>query len=198
MIGPAVREARRLGHRWLVPEHLLLAVARGSSPAGEALREGGVGPEAVEARLELMHEDSSPEHRGVLSTPAWHEVNGFARGFAAAQGRELEPADGVVAFFWTQTIWPFPGADREQVIDRLGAHGVRLPNTPPPDLDTRRWGPDVRFPVEDLDVVLRELPRLLPDPTAIGFNSRGDTAWIRTLAGVDLPPLVERVLSEAR
>ncbi|MGE5134922.1 MAG: Clp protease N-terminal domain-containing protein [Gemmatimonadota bacterium] len=43
--------ARRLGHRYIGTEHLLLALAHSGQPAGEVLREHGVTPERVEQEL---------------------------------------------------------------------------------------------------------------------------------------------------
>ncbi len=47
----AQEHARRLGHRYIGTEHVLLAVAFGELPAGEVLREHGVTPQRVEEDL---------------------------------------------------------------------------------------------------------------------------------------------------
>ena len=47
----AQEHARRLGHRYIGCEHLLLAAASTGEPAGAALREHGVTPEAVETEI---------------------------------------------------------------------------------------------------------------------------------------------------
>jgi ATP-dependent Clp protease ATP-binding subunit ClpA len=47
----AQAHARRLGHRYIGCEHLLLAAASTGEPAAAALREHGVTPEAVEAEI---------------------------------------------------------------------------------------------------------------------------------------------------
>jgi ATP-dependent Clp protease ATP-binding subunit ClpA len=47
-------QARRLGHRWIGCEHLLLAVAATDDETGAVLRAAGVTPERVRAELQRM------------------------------------------------------------------------------------------------------------------------------------------------
>jgi len=51
VFATALEHAHRLGHRYLGTEHLLLAVASGSHPAGAILRDHGVTPERVEQEI---------------------------------------------------------------------------------------------------------------------------------------------------
>jgi ATP-dependent Clp protease ATP-binding subunit ClpA len=51
VVVQAQEHARRLGHNYIGCEHLLLAAASTSEPAGAALREHGVTPEGVEAEI---------------------------------------------------------------------------------------------------------------------------------------------------
>lgn len=51
VLGIAMAHAQRLGHRYLGGEHLLLAVASASQPAGSILRGHGVTPERVEQEI---------------------------------------------------------------------------------------------------------------------------------------------------
>jgi ATP-dependent Clp protease ATP-binding subunit ClpA len=51
VVAAAREHARRLGHRYVGCEHLLLAVAAAGQPAGAALRAQGVTPERVEAEI---------------------------------------------------------------------------------------------------------------------------------------------------
>ena len=51
IVVQAQENARRLGHGYIGCEHLLLAAASTGEPAGAALRERGVTPEAVEAEI---------------------------------------------------------------------------------------------------------------------------------------------------
>jgi ATP-dependent Clp protease ATP-binding subunit ClpA len=50
-VAGAQAHARRLGHRYIGCEHLLLAAASTGEPASAALRENGVTPQAVEAEI---------------------------------------------------------------------------------------------------------------------------------------------------
>ncbi|MDQ2876584.1 MAG: Clp protease, partial [Actinomycetota bacterium] len=47
----AQQHARRLGHRYIGPEHLLLALAGTGEPAGAVLRGYGITPEFVEEEI---------------------------------------------------------------------------------------------------------------------------------------------------
>jgi ATP-dependent Clp protease ATP-binding subunit ClpA len=51
MVVQAQHGARRLGHEYIVCEHLLLAAAAAAEPAGAVLREQGVTPERIEAEI---------------------------------------------------------------------------------------------------------------------------------------------------
>lgn len=51
VVVQAQEHARRLGHRYIGCEHLLLAAASTGAPASAVLREHGVTPEAVEAEV---------------------------------------------------------------------------------------------------------------------------------------------------
>jgi hypothetical protein len=51
IVVQAQTDARRLGHHYIGCEHLLLAVAATSEPAGAVLRDQGVTPERVEAEI---------------------------------------------------------------------------------------------------------------------------------------------------
>ncbi len=51
VVAQAQEHARRLGHRYIGCEHLLLAAASAAAPAAAALREHGVTPQAVDAEI---------------------------------------------------------------------------------------------------------------------------------------------------
>ena len=51
VVVQAQEDARRLGHRYIGCEHLLLAAAAAGEPAGAVLRDHGVTPERVEAEV---------------------------------------------------------------------------------------------------------------------------------------------------
>jgi len=61
----AEKDARRLGHHYIGCEHLLLAVAATSEPAGAVLRDHGVTPERIEAEiLRSIRRDQRFDQRG--------------------------------------------------------------------------------------------------------------------------------------
>ena len=89
-------EASRLGDDWCGAEHLLLALIRGDSSAGDAFRASGVTPERVEELIAKMRTKDRPRRSGVSSNPHWHQVTGRAAGLAAARGATaVEPIDTV-------------------------------------------------------------------------------------------------------
>jgi len=51
IVRHAVEHARRLGHRYVGPEHLLLAAVSTAPPAGEIMRAAGVTPDLVEEEM---------------------------------------------------------------------------------------------------------------------------------------------------
>ena len=51
VVVDAQQHARRLGHRYIGCEHLLLAIVGTEQPAGEVMREGGVTPDHVEQQI---------------------------------------------------------------------------------------------------------------------------------------------------
>jgi hypothetical protein len=51
LVVQAQEDARRLGHRYIGSEHLLLAAAATEEPAGVVLRQHGVTPERIEAEI---------------------------------------------------------------------------------------------------------------------------------------------------
>jgi ATP-dependent Clp protease ATP-binding subunit ClpA len=70
IVVQAYEHAIRLGHPCLGGEHLLLALAAASQPAGAVLREHGVTPERVEAEIVRLSGDAlfGDLDRGALAT----------------------------------------------------------------------------------------------------------------------------------
>ena len=195
----ASREAERLRHDFIVPLHLLCAIASDDSVAGTAAREAGVTRDKVESLLTAMAgADAGDEAAGVCTTPAWHGCEGFARGFAAGQGRTVTVADGLVAVLWTEHAWPWSDAPREAVRDALISRGISVPSGPLPPLWQPRWGERVDVPVADLRRVVAELPVMLPADATFCFNRDEDSAWVAATEGVDLQPILRRLLAAAR
>ena len=179
----AFREAERLGHHWIGPEHGLLAILRGDpeDPGRLGLEQAGMQTEMVERLLERMIASdprAAPEPaRGVSPNPAWYRVAGRAEGFGAGIGTgELRPVDLLLAVLW-DSQWHFrQEVAREAVTAALARLGVTLPPTPLPELDRQpRFTQHVEFPLSKLDRVIPLLVERHPPgsgPT-YGFNHDG-------------------------
>lgn len=83
VIVQAQHSARRLGHNYIGPEHLLLAAAALDEPASAVLREQGVTPERIEAQMASI---IGPGH----STQAIDPLHDLDRDALAAIGIDLD------------------------------------------------------------------------------------------------------------
>ena len=61
LLQRAARKARELGHSYVGSAHILLALCREPGPAGQVLRQLGVGPELTEALVQLLHGAGTPD-----------------------------------------------------------------------------------------------------------------------------------------
>src|SRR5688572_14787712 len=96
--------ARRLGHRWVGPEHgvIVIAAGAGDDPARRALEAAGFDGAAFEGRyVERVErhrvgigDDDRERGEGLSPNPAWYGIWGRAEGFAGALGSgTVRPAD---------------------------------------------------------------------------------------------------------
>lgn len=202
----AFKEAERLGHDVVGPEHGLLAILRGdpADPARLALEEVGLDTARVERRLTQMFGADPGAERdrrsGISPNPAWYRVIGRAEGFAAFGAGVVRPVDLLLALVWG--YWPFtdePAIAREAVVDALKRRGAtiapaRLPVLPRPPQFTQR----VDFPLDALPRVLALLAQRHPPgcgPT-YGFNHDGVArAWVNAEDGIDLQGVVDEALT---
>jgi hypothetical protein len=127
---------------------------------------------------------------------------GRSEGFAAAAGSRVEPEHVLLALLWdpqsVQTsLLRDVGTSRTEVYRTLGDLGVPVPPTDLPPTDDRPRGERVSFPYERFALVLREVPRRLPEGSFLGFNFNHErtTAWVVATADVDLQAVVDDVLS---
>lgn len=91
----AYAQAARLGHQWVGPEHILLAILDEGQPslARSVLDEFGVTHDRVRERFLASLLNGTPSIRstiadGALTCPApiFYELQGWIDGFAAASG----------------------------------------------------------------------------------------------------------------
>ena len=195
--GAAFKEAERLGHNFVGPEHGVLAVLRGDPAdlARLALEDVGITTESVEKLLGRMIQadpQAMPERApGISPNPAWYRVIGRAEGFAASIGTgDVRPLDLVLALLWSRRpLLDQPAASREALVEALAQRGAGLPPTPLPELERRpRFTQNVEFPRRCLAPVLALLHERHPvgvGPT-YGFNHDGaERAWVNAEEGID-------------
>lgn len=205
--GAAFKEAERLGHDFVGPEHGVLAVLRGdpTDPARLALDDVGITTDSVERLLTRMLEadpQATPEPAaGIRPNPAWYRVAGRAEGFAAGLGTgDVRPLDLVLALLWSRRpLLDEPAASREALVTALARRGAALPPTPLPELERQpRFTQHVELPRRSLDRVLALLTERHPvgaGPT-YGFNHDGaERAWVSAEDGIDLQGIVDSAIA---
>jgi len=197
----AWREAKRLRSMAVGPEEYVLAILHpeaSESLAARALRDCDISRDAL---AELTESKSSQEQveGGPQLNPAAYRFLGTAEGIAAGMGAPEVTAEHVLAaFLWDphhSSRLERIGASREEVRIRLVELGAEFPPAGLPAPDPRRWGPKVDVRLEELEVLLRELPYVLPGDARMSFNHDWDTAWIATTEGVDLVACIPRALA---
>jgi hypothetical protein len=184
------------------PEEYVLAILHpeaGESIAARALKDCGISREAL---AELAEPKRSKEEieGGPQLNPAAYAFKGRAEGIAAGMGAtEVLPEHVLLAFLWDpdrsmRQLEQF-GASREQVRARLAELGVDLPQGELPPPDPRRWGPRVDVSLEELQILLRELPHVMPQDARMSFNHDWSTGWIAATEGVDLAVYIPRAVA---
>jgi ATP-dependent Clp protease ATP-binding subunit ClpA len=154
VVVQAQHAARRLGHNYIGCEHLLLALAEESGPAGAVLRDQGVTPEAVEAQIVRII------GRGSGGGPA-DPLHGLDQEALAAIGIDLD----VVRARLEAAFGP-DALDRAVLAHRRGAQPVRRRRGP-------AWG---KGPVAHLMHVRRQRrarrAAFVGGPVPMSFNQR--------------------------
>ncbi|MBV8953363.1 MAG: hypothetical protein JO179_04445 [Solirubrobacterales bacterium] len=168
----ASEAAWSLGHDWLGPEHLLLALVASPSIVGEALRACELDYEQLKHGIDRL----PPNYHGnrwaasdidrwpLLVRPSAQIVIARAQGIAIGMDSCTIGEDHLLlALLWEQqtcfTVTILKRADntRERILEELDRRGVRLPDVPLPMLPD--WGP--WFPVTEDEYLplLRDLRR---------------------------------------
>lgn len=156
-----------MGQSFLGPQHEVLAILSGpeEDPARTALEAQGVTHDRL---FDLLAgTDSWPPSRpydGPIGTnPAWHDVMGWAKGFAAARGDRLTSADVLLGAVYsdssiTSTLGLL-GVIGEDLVGTLAQNGCPVPAMPPSPMrgvvSSKRAG----FAREHLSAVLERLKK---------------------------------------
>jgi hypothetical protein len=195
-------EAKRLGSMVIGPTELVLAILHpdaGDSAAARALRDCGIGRDEL-GELTALKANGEAIEGGPQLNPAAYGMLGMAEGIAAGNGATEVTADHVLlAFLWepsrSEGVLERFGSSRELVLRSLAELGVDLPQDELPPPDPRRWGPSVDVPLDELMMLVRELPYVLPADAQIRFNHDRKKGWIAATEGIDLPTYIPRALA---
>ena len=206
--GAAFKQAERLGHDFVGPEHGVLAVLCGDPTdlARLALEDVGITTDGVERLLARMIEADPRAIReratGISPNPAWYRVTGRSEGFAASLGTgNVRPLDLVLALLWSaRPVLDKPASVRVALVKALARRGAALPPTPLPEVERRpRFTQHVEFPRRSLSAVLAILAERHPvgaGPT-YGFNHDGvERAWVDAEDGIDLQGILDSAIAQ--
>jgi Clp amino terminal domain, pathogenicity island component len=178
----AADEARRLGHGWIGPEHVLLALFAGPSVAVEALEEVGVTRERVEEKARAMGRSDPPPSRyqpgqGLSPNPAWYKLTGCANGLALASGhRPPRPEHFLLAMIYSgQVVAPLlhqHGSSQRSLLEALARRGVPVPEVDPPTYRPWRGRRRIEVIEAELEPVIDVLTERYPPGSEWrwGFN----------------------------
>ena len=180
----AFSEAIKLGHQWVGPDHIILAVLNGptDSVARRALEGLGLSYGTYQDQLQSSLLDNEPPVRSDLTkgegahpAPIYYNVVGWTNGFGSAHGTAAADETVLLAICWIMEGAFCRGVSRRSVADQLHAHGVALPRTElPPDLTL---GQRVDIPPDQLNEVRSAL---MDAGLLLGFNidSENEQAWV--------------------
>jgi hypothetical protein len=203
----ALRQALRLGHSWVGPEHGLLALAQGADTdlARRALDESGMEAAAIEAQfVGCLGTDVPLPATEITPNPAWYRLVGRAEGLASTLGTgEVQPVDLLIAMAWDSRPWLLDSAatKRQRVIEALERLGVRVPSSPLPVWDVKRFTKRVDFPLRMADRVLAVLKERFPPGSESSFlfnHDEIDRAWVLAEDEIELEEIVNDVLQSDR
>jgi len=177
----AIPEAEALGHNWIGELHILLGISRTDSRARRALDAAGVSPERIqEVASELLKGSASdpegPELAKWMFNPAAAKAINWAEGYAAGRGESPGDEHLLVAVLWDNicfiaAVFRRIGVSRAAVLEALRREGGSAPDAdPPPDPPQVDWGEQIELTMDELRVVVEELPK------RIDFRSR-QFAW---------------------
>ncbi len=162
------------------------------------MRDCGADREDV-AELATWKRSEQEIEGGPQLNPAAYQLMSLAEGMAAGLGApEVMPEHVLLAFLWDPGWSGRQRFSRERLSARLAELGIRLPQAELPPVDPRRWGPRVDVPLDELWILLRELPYVMPPGAQLSFNHDWRKGWIVATEGVDLAVYVPRARARHR
>lgn len=211
VLDMAAEEARRLRHNWLGPEHYLLAVLAEPSIATETMAELGVTHDRLATELGRMMKIVNGrrvryiESKGITTNPASRNVSGWAKGFAAAFGRERPtPEDWLLSVvYYDHSVVGSAlhdlGVSAAAVVDAIRRRGLKTPDFEPEEPRPWRGHRTTEVARSEWKAVVDVLNEKHPPGSEWrwGFNSRKDRPGKIQFAaeeGIDL----EAIVAEAR
>lgn len=178
----AFEEAKRLGHQWVGPEHVLLAILRNPSDSVARQALGDLTATAYEEALLESLLNTTPPIRSEVATgprvspaPIYYRIGGWVAGYAA--GIDIEESDEIVllALCAVMERQLSPGLERQTVADSLAAKlNLRRLRVP---ADLQPTGERIDVPLAKLDAIRLAL---MDADMLIGFNTDrdNDQAWV--------------------
>jgi ATP-dependent Clp protease ATP-binding subunit ClpA len=206
VLDKAAKEAIRLRHNWLGPEHYLLAVLAESGNATDTMAELGLTHDGIAIQLAQLKTVSGKrtkyvESKGITSNPSAHDVSGWATGFAAGAGRQTPTREdwllavmyaggGIVA----AVLHPL-GITAAGVVEVIRRRGIRTPPFLPEEDRPWRGRNEVEVEKSEWQMVVDVLSDRIPPSSTLrwGFNSsRNRPGKIQFVAedGIDLDAVV--------
>jgi hypothetical protein len=187
VLHDACLEAARLGHQWVGPEHVTLAILDEQRPsiARGVLNDLGLTHHHLEESFLASLLNGTPAIRSTVAdgemthpAPSFYEIQGWVAGCAAAMSTPPTTEIVLLALCWLQPHALGIGIDGREVVVALGARGVPVPQAQLPldePIPVTRRRIDVPF-----DKVADIRGRLLDAGVLVGFNTDAENgqAWV--------------------
>jgi hypothetical protein len=138
-----------------------------------------------------------------MFNPAAAKAINWAEGYATGRGETPGDDHLLVAVLWdnvcfTAAVFRRLGVSREAVLEALRREDGNAPDAdPPPDPPQVDWGEEIELTMDELRVVLQELPKRL-DPTSRGFAWNHDGkghGFVVADRAIDLRDHVDAILA---
>jgi hypothetical protein len=208
-VAGAFREAAALGHGWVGPEHVFLAILAlaDDSPSCVVLARLGIGHDEYARDLAAAISASDPPvsapdevDRDLKPNPAWYELVGRADGIALGLGAgEVSLEHLLLAFLWeaarTHVEQQFADVSMQSIVDALAESGVQVPPGALPAAP--RASKRVFVPYEALSEIHGLLLQRLPPGSGLGLNwTDNSRAWVVANDDIDLEQHVQAIVAE--